>query len=1072
MAAKSKFRRRVPGPEVDSALVAHVKGCEKDACACRIVAFNEQKWCPELPIVTDMVICGLEGASWEILEMARRLHNEDATWFKWEITPDGDFQASCQVCQVILKRGFQFLTKGQCKLTRLKRHAMGPQHVASVCQMLGVTVETDRAAPTAQQFQEALKHLQHGQVGPLSGTAGRLKINRMEFVMVEAVRVKYRDALRDAMSINILRDERHKRLLIWFRCANQNLEVTEGVLGQLKDNYSSTSLGLAAASLQLIRDFCTPGAGNPDCADNDGLQVDEALYHHIRHTIHSTTVDSASNEVTCARDMSSELVTGITGLLAGETPLPNHRLIVRDRAHGTRRCLQRPWQADEYLNAVTTGVVLAPTSICQIIEHSFDFKQWYAEATSASSCKAVSTSFQNLRAAQHRYETLVTPIARFVLDIGATIAVATRIAEERSGTGPGRYANDFLAALDAEFLVTCGLLADAGEETLQLIRFYDQPAGRVDPAEANTAALAFLDRVTHLFLDERVWEIEGYTKSIVKWLETTHTFPVSGKVTCVGGPLAVSPQLRHHCLQRLKAWVMLCKVVIAAEFPEFEAVASMVVFDVSNELVGNGFQVRGRQPVQLQDLPEAVMDQLHRLAQTFKCDADEFAKEWYDYRPRAHIHLVRQQCGNLKAWQMALEETRGRPETRASHPQTNLGFILACYASISVTDSNIERHFSKADQRISPQQRKMKGPTESRRMTTLTIDTQLLCDVMRSCKELWLTYFRPARLQTKERIDKGRLRQSRLAQLATAEDGDKPTEIGFRKRRRESVTAAVQTGNATQLDDDRGLLDDGVWTEGHAREQTFMQQKRQSRKVECLVGGGLLRKELDQDLLLASVNAMQTFAENRGKRARHEARLHKQVIAGQVPTPLEHIGAKVHVEDADRTYDLDQQFAIYHWQMTQLGHADIFLADPGVLKLDTLKSWALVLRGAWLLRPDWAMGQVYNGPAIKFHAAVALKRWVWMSPAVKAELPDLAALISCAAESVGSKWNMVDNLEQWAHRKEKCTKDRHPAEAIALVNTAEQQAYQGVKHVFDPPAFFKFIGVWDKASSKLAVGNM
>ena len=40
------------------------------------------------------------------------------------------------------------------------------------------------------------------------------------------------------------------------------------------------------------------------------------------------------------------------------------------------------------------------------------------------------------------------------------------------------------------------------------------------------------------------------------------------------------------------------------------------------------------------------------------------------------------------------------------------------------------------------------------------------------------------------------------------------------------------------------------------------------------------------------------------------------------------------------------------------------------------------------------------------------------------------------------------------------------------MSTAEQQAYQGVKHVFDPPAFLKFIGSWDKASSKLAVGNM
>eukprot|EP00972_Heterocapsa_arctica_P075199 11096063-Heterocapsa_arctica.AAC.1 len=116
-----------------------------------------------------------------------------------------------------------------------------------------------------------------------------------------------------------------------------------------------------------------------------------------------------------------------------------------------------------------------------------------------------------------------------------------------------------------------------------------------------------------------------------------------------------------------------------------------------------------------------------------------------DFRPRAHIHLVRDRCSNVQAWQKALKEVQGRPETVASHPHANLGFILGCYACISVTDSGIERHFSKASQRITANPRSMLGPTESRRMTALVVDKEMLSGMIGKVKEVWMMYFPPAR---------------------------------------------------------------------------------------------------------------------------------------------------------------------------------------------------------------------------------------------------------------------------------------------------------------------------------------
>ena len=199
---------------------------------------------------------------------------------------------------------------------------------------------------------------------------------------MESLRCMWRDALRQSVSINILRDERHKRCLIRFRSTDAKLETVEGILGQAKGHYSSSALGLGETTMRLIRDFCTPCKGAPDMKEE--RPCDEALCAHIRHTVHSTTVDAASNEVTAAQDMSSKLVTDTAGLQAGEVIFPCHRLTVRDEAHEFRRILSRPWHADPFLDAVITSVITGPSSICQLIQHSDDFRSWCTQASAAS----------------------------------------------------------------------------------------------------------------------------------------------------------------------------------------------------------------------------------------------------------------------------------------------------------------------------------------------------------------------------------------------------------------------------------------------------------------------------------------------------------------------------------------------------------------------------------------------------------------------------------------------------------------------------------------------------------------
>ena len=182
-----------------------------------------------------------------------------------------------------------------------------------------------------------------------------------------------------------------------------------------------------------------------------------------------------------------------------------------------------------------------------------------------------------MRAAKHRFESLGSPLSRLCLDWEACIGLLVRLMQERPAEPAGAYASATLEALDEEMMLQCALLADACDECIVLIRFFD--AAEVDNAKIAQEVQRFCKRITQLFEEQLVWTTEGYTKQTLKFLEDTHHFLVRGSVLrSVGGPRAVTRRIKTAVLERMLAWTALAPRGGRGRAPELRACLQLFVF--------------------------------------------------------------------------------------------------------------------------------------------------------------------------------------------------------------------------------------------------------------------------------------------------------------------------------------------------------------------------------------------------------------------------------------------------------------------------------------------------------------
>jgi hypothetical protein len=616
--------------------------CSK-ACGCRRFAGINLK---SFPILNSHVVNAIDDPS-TMLVATTELGNQ--TWIGYKIGTDNNFKAGCMICNELVDvvdmdiiASMGLAKDSQIRPYRFTKHAAGDQqHIAAVLRLLAQTngCVKDKIVPHTVEFETLIKWLRKGHSvrDGVPSVGSFRKCRKMYFCLAEGLKRLYRCWLAGSCTINLLRDERHSRLLMRFRCGNLDAQRHIGIFGQPRIT-KGTATNISLVTIQTLANFCTKNYGAP-FIDAISSVDDDPLFEHIRTTLRSITVDAAGNELASAANMAApESV--VAKAKDEEGFFPSLSLVIRDKAHASRRILVRPWNCDVYLSAVASALITESSSLAQLTQHSDDLRSMYSDAVKHSGSNYVSTCFGNLRAAKHRFESMCTPLSRICLDWGASIAFLARVALERSDRA-SVYAAATLGAIDEELMLQAALLADAADECMCLIRFFDER--EVDNAKIAGEVQRFCATISKLFFDEQVWVAEGHTKITLDFLTRTTNFVVHGVVRSVGGPRAVGGLVRNRILKRMQAWAILAQEVVIAEHPDYEVVSCFSCFNLPqwpkqsvDELIRHG-RTKQYDPV------------LARLASTFGVCEVGLRQEFWDYGSRASLHFESTHCTNAVA---------------------------------------------------------------------------------------------------------------------------------------------------------------------------------------------------------------------------------------------------------------------------------------------------------------------------------------------------------------------------------------------------------------------------------------
>ena len=189
-------------------------------------------------------------------------HCQQLSWAMADVGPSGEFAAGCTLCKEFVgpRRGrgdptfvnFKLTRATQIKPSRFKCHHESKEHRLAMLKFLNLQadadailrklvlstssdlqrkISTDTSGPSKDAFTELYRFLRRGLSirDGCPGVAAKEKANRMFYCLAEGVKSILRDWLRSGVIASLLRDERQWRLLVRFRCSNDDCEVFDGI---------------------------------------------------------------------------------------------------------------------------------------------------------------------------------------------------------------------------------------------------------------------------------------------------------------------------------------------------------------------------------------------------------------------------------------------------------------------------------------------------------------------------------------------------------------------------------------------------------------------------------------------------------------------------------------------------------------------------------------------------------------------------------------------------------------------------------------------------------------------------
>ena len=899
------------------------------------------------------------------------------------------------------------------RLANFRRHAHSISHREACALYLRHLANSDskpntaephtfvlHAAPCREDFKAAWVALRTG-----SNNLRRSpkKARSIQWCLYEALRDWELRFLQAAGCINIALDERNGRLLVKYSASDAKLDVRWGCLALLR-NRGSTSQDVAAAVLDGVQRLCTRRVAHPGIYPVQAKRrCCEKTRDSILKRIEMFTADGAASEQLAGKMLHPG------SLRSGLAPkLPNLRLVLRDKAHASRRITERTFQADPILHEILQVLLYGQPSVARLLHHSLPFQTIFerevGKQTRPGNAADIRGTVKNMSFAKQRFDSSAKPLGRCVLNLDALISTMEIIMRQRpTSSKEAQGARQFLAILNERSVLLMGMLADATDECLVLTRFFDKEAFQL---EDTARQLNGFRNKLHWLFSKRGCLGTGFTSLAREHLDRAKLVPCpkNGLPRTLGGHGA-SPATIAQCLGHMVAWARLVDEVCKTEFPDFELLNAFAAFKIVS------------QP------PPTARRHVERLTKAFQLPTPApvaFSQLADHLRVASRLGKEAPEESAAASWQRALQRTQDNRKRRRSFPADGLIPLLQRFVVAPGSTAGIEQNFSKM---------KSSEQAEERRcVLELAIQQhpeppgELLSDA----RLVWAASFGSPRTSGERH---SRRLSGNNVHVASA--------AAWLRQRRAGVAAASASSSRPGCVVDAGAIEAAAreaWGQWHDNEALYQSGVRGERQA-----AGVQEGVLDQDAL--GEDAGSKTQEYRNKEQDRQAKLEQRVrrlqTVGRAPAKPDFAGRRVFVDP-----EAEAALAGNHagaWARARAA-AGLLLSDDRARATvfvvlapsdaGTRSRLVAALTGGYLVTPELFLSP--SGTALRLRRALNTPRRIFVSSACFLKHSGLFSLAErVAAAQPPARWT-------WYHES------KVDDQRVVFMDIAAQRA--GAKH--------------------------
>ena len=971
------------------------------------------------------------------------------TWLETEAFDDPEWSVGCKICRWAydpngLATGgvwTRLAVADACvQKANLIRHGRSTAHRAACVRFLAAFTQSpslslfDPSAPGVPQFLDVLRSVRAGHV------LEKGQLRAMAWCLYEALKDEERKFLSNAMCATLAQDARAGCLLTRWVACGRDLSVRAGVL-QLHRGKAAGAVNLHTLTCKGITAIatCRRHGGGKTWAPRVRPRLDARLQTHVANIVEVFVADGAADE-----QLAGQMLLPTS---TSEHALPNLKMVCRDRAHASRRLLQRTWDKDDYIRGILGPLLWDEQSLVRLLQTSDVFADLFRDVQTQELevAPTAQPAVQNMSYAKQRFDSFFKPLQRLVRHFGAAILAAADFVANRPRTDrPAQGAARALGVITNECALQLAMLADAAECSLRLTRFLD--CETFDLAKLPDALDTFCRDCEYLFEGGGCFTYEGHTwymenkvlsRRILFFLSPAEPRTVG---VDVGG---LPPDVRQRCLARMVNWLRLAKAVLSAEFPGWDLLRTFAAFalDVPSEAAP-------RAPTSMTNLEFEAHAALSVWAARLDLDVEALVEQFLALRPVACSYYRKNGGDTSGAWRRAVQETQSTAQRRRHYEVSEILPLLWRYMAYSGSTSGVEQAFSR--------QKKLMG--EQRNLTPHNEEI-LLClgitsaDPVRdaalaaAARGVWMAAFGPpraprrpglpeaGRIQRAARVSERAMAQTRAERLRLAAGGPGETETAIAAKRKAAK----------------------MWGARQEKELGARVELAKRRRLDAALQGTLARPA--QDLEPGEISdhrrkARQAEGAVLRRHAIFRARGQpRDLAAGLGP------GTRVFLQDEVRHSGLQLALSRNRWRaVNDRVLAEVFVVvDPA--RPDPRDAFVAALGGRLLVSPKFLL-EPGAGAAVRYDRALRLPRYIWVSPACSAKFGnalDVMRRLVAFSGSDGapkSRWRW-DTLDEFLVRRNG-RGVRGASELVALVLPAEVDA-PSLRHVPNRTTVMDFV---------------